>query len=94
MVRKLYMNSFEVIDKCMPILLLNDIPEVDGADEAYIKRANYISYDRSSSTTITSDNENLFVSDDKIDDLINDEYIIDIYVYFICLHYAESCVSK
>ena len=83
MVRKLYNNPFEVINKSMPILLLNDIPEVDGADDAYIRRANYISYDRSSLTNITSDNDNYFVADNTIDDFINDMYIINSYVYLI-----------
>ena len=94
MVRKLYINPFEVINKSMPILLLNDIPEVDGADDAYIRRANYISYDRSSLTTITDDNENYFVADNTIDDFINDSYIIDSYVYLMCRKYAKSCVNR
>ena len=94
MVRKLYNNPFEVINKSMPILLLNDIPEVDGADDAYIRRANYISYDRSSLTTITDDNENYFVADNTIDDFINDEYIINSYVYLICCKYSNSCIKR
>jgi hypothetical protein len=93
MVRKLYVNPFEVINKSMPILLLNDIPEVDGADDAYIRRANYISYDRSSLTTI-DDNENYFVADNTIDDFIDDPYIIDSYVYLICRKYANSCINR
>ena len=94
MVRKLYNNPFEVINKSMPILLLNDIPEVDGADDAYIRRANYITYDRSSLTTISNDNENYFVADNTIDDFINDSYIINSYVYLICRKYSKSCINK
>jgi hypothetical protein len=94
MVRKLYHNPIDVVNKSMPILLLNDIPEVNGADEAYIKRANYITYDRCSNTKIKEDNQDYFVADDKIDDFINEPYIIDSYVYLICKHYKNSVENR
>ena len=94
MVRRLFKNPMSVINKSMPLLLLNDIPEVDGADDAYIRRANYIEYDRSSSNTITTDNDTFFVADNTIDDFINDPYIIDSYVSLMCRKYAKSCRSK
>jgi len=78
----------------MPFILLNDIPEVNGADDAYIKRANYITYDRSSSTLLTEDNDIFFVADNTIDDFINTPYIYDSYVYLICKHYKKSCNDK
>lgn len=94
MIRKLYVNPYAVINKSMPILLLNDIPEVNGVDDAYIKRANYITYDRCSSTLINDDNDTHFVADDKIDDFINEPYIIDSYVYLICIHYKNSIENR
>lgn len=94
MVRRLFKNPMPVINKSMPLLLLNDIPEVDGADDAYIRRANYIEYDRSSSTIITNDNDTFFVADDTIDDFINEPYIIDSYVSLMCRKYAKSCSFK
>ena len=89
-VRKLYVNPFNIVNKSMPFLLLNDIPEVDGSDEAYIRRANYITYDRSSMKNLSEDNDSYFVADDDIDDFIKDSYIIDSYVYLICNHYKNS----
>ena len=93
-IRELYCNPISVINKSMPILLLNDIPEVNGVDEAYINRANYITYDRCSSTSINEDNDMYFKANDNIDDFINDNYIIDSYVFLICKHYKNSIINR
>ena len=37
----------------MPMLMVNDLPHTIGVDDAYIKRANYIMYDRTSKTVIS-----------------------------------------
>lgn len=93
-IRKLYKDPMEVPNKSTPILLVNDLPPTIGVDEAYIKRANYIAYDRSSSTEIETDNELFFKADNTINDFINDPYIINSYIYIICNAYAKSCINK
>ena len=93
-VRKLYKDPIEVINKCMPMLMVNDLPQTIGVDEAYIKRANYITYDRSSKVDILDDNELYFKADDSIKDFIRDPYIIDSFIYLLCSQYSKSCISK
>ena len=68
------------------MLMINDLPQT--IDEAYLKRANYITYDRSSKVDILEDNELYFKADDSIKDFIRDPYIIDSFVYlllFLCI---------
>ncbi len=65
-VRKLYNDPIEVINKLMPMLMANDLPQTIGVDDAYIKRANYILYDRTSKADIIEDNELYFKADEPI----------------------------
>ena len=51
-------------------------------------------YDRCSNTKIKEDNQDCFVADDKIDDFINEPYVIDSYVYLICKHYKNSIENR
>jgi len=93
-VRALYKNPMEVCNKSTIILLVNDLPAVVGVDDAYIKRANYITYDRSSNTNLETDNDLYFKADDTIDEFIKNENIINSYVYLICEYYKKSCIKK
>ena len=93
-VRKLYKDPIEVINKCMPMLMVNDLPQTIGVDDAYITRANYITYDRSSKIDIDEDNEIYFKADETIKDFIRDYYIVDSFIYLLCTKYSNSCNEK
>lgn len=92
-VRQIYMKQMDVCNKSRPFFLLNDVPSTHGVDEAFIKRSNYIEYDRSSKEGIESDDDIFFKQDDSIDDFVQDEYIVDSYIYLICKHYEQSCTN-
>jgi phage/plasmid-associated DNA primase len=89
--RQIYLTEMETVNKSRPFFLLNDIPSTQGVDDAYIKRANYIEYDRSSKPNLTCDDDMFFQQDDSIDDFVNDIFTIDSFIYLICKYYAESC---
>ena len=92
-VRQIYMTEMSIVNKSRPFFLLNAVPSTQGVDEAYIERANYIEYDRSSKEGITSDNAIFFQRDKSIDDFVKDEYIADSFIYLICKHYTDSCTK-
>jgi hypothetical protein len=92
-VREIYMKTMEVVNKSRPFFLLNAVPYTVGVDEAYIDRANYINYDRSSKAGIEADNDTYFQQDRSIDDFVSNAFIVDSFIYLICKHYADSCIN-
>jgi phage/plasmid-associated DNA primase len=92
--RQIYMTEMEVVNKSRPFFLLNDMPNTQGVDDAYIKRANYIRYDRSSKPNLSCDDDMFFQEDDSIDDFVKDAFIADSFIYLICKYYADSFTNK
>jgi len=90
MARKLHANSFSVVNKANICLFVNDCPTVKPVDEAYLKRANYITFDRSSDVSIKEDTETHFPADERIDDFVSDVKTGDAFVSMMCDYYRKS----
>ena len=92
--RKLYGQPVLVKNRANIMVLVNDIPEVSPADNAYLKRANYFVFDRTSSDKVTEDNDRYFVSDPSIkSEFIHQPEVWDAFIYLMCKYYKESLES-
>jgi len=90
-VRKLYMNQIQVIIKAFVVLLVNDIPQVTGTEfKSYVTRANYVTFDRSSSSDVTEADDVFFPADETIKDYIERVDVMDGFIALICERYAAS----
>ena len=68
--RKLHENAIKVCMYALVLILANDAPPVDNPDDAYIDRANYLQFDRSSSAEVTETDAFHFPQDKTIDSYI------------------------
>jgi len=92
--RSLYKDAFKVQFQAFIIGLMNDVPEVDNpSDNAYLDRARYVTYDRSSSDSITESNDEFFPKDSTIDDYVKRIDVMDAFVAICCEYYKNSIIN-
>jgi hypothetical protein len=92
--RDLYKQSGTVINKSLIVGCLNDLLEIDPADEAVIGRVSCITADRSSSKTIKIDNEKFFVADNTIENFINDINRQNELIALLCNRYIIPIMDR
>jgi hypothetical protein len=89
-VRRLFENEITIVNKAGLCIFVNDAPPVSAVDAAYLSRANYITFDRSSDPSIVVDDEFNFVADASIQAFVSDIEVADAFIALMCSHYATS----
>lgn len=89
--RQMYQKAVVFKNKAGIILLLNDIPHISPADEAFLKRALYIECSRTSSSEIAEDTESHFVADPNIKNYVVEPKTSAAFLALMCELYRESC---
>jgi phage/plasmid-associated DNA primase len=95
--RNLFENSLEFINKSMLMILVNDIPHIDKKDDdAYIDRACYITFDKSSKliTDDDYDGDIHFEKDNSIEEYVNNIDTCNAFIKFICDEYRKPLIKK
>jgi hypothetical protein len=92
--RSLYKDAFKVSFEAFIIGLMNDVPECDNpSDNAYLDRARYVTYDRSSSDSIIESNDEFFLKDTTIDDYVKRIDVADAFIAICCEYYKNSLIN-
>lgn len=92
--RKCFKDERTIINKSTMFMHVNDIPVTEGADEAYIVRANYITYDRSSLTDLEVPSDMYFRADPSVNDFVNRVDVANALTQMMCLRYKASKDNK
>ena len=88
--RDLYQPQIKCPNQATMIMLANDLPKVNPADDALLDRFSIVEFDRSASSKIKEDNETHFVGDDSIDSFVERIDVCDAFICLLCIYYAET----
>ena len=88
--RLLSQNAITVVNKANICICVNDIPVVTPVSDAYLTRANYIEFDRTSSKKAKQDDAHVFVADNTIVDFCQDIDTADAFVDLMCDYFKRS----
>lgn len=91
--RKLHQNAIKVAIYAMMLILANDAPPVDNADDAYIDRANYLQFDRSSSADVTETDASHFPQDKTLDSYIKTGIVKDGFIALMSEYYQYTLTN-
>lgn len=88
--RLLSQNAITVVNKANICICVNDIPVVTPVSDAYLTRANYIEFDRTSCKKAKLDDAHVFVADNTIVDFCQDIDTADAFVDLMCDYFKRS----
>jgi len=99
--RDVYQTTIQFIVKCFIFAVMNDVCEIDPADDAMISRLNIFMADRQSKKGITEINDLYFPAKtpEIIEKYINDPDTWNAFIQLLCKHYSlpvekPDCVKK